>query len=121
MHTGMEQNIQAKLEAERSRTQIAGKRDKVKLSHLTEKFGEYKAEKKYRKKEIWKEEEADEDGEGDDSIYLCRLFQLINVEIPYVSHKELPTRARIDYPKAWIGRKYQNLSKFMDGKRTARL
>jgi len=59
----MEQNLQAKLEAERSRTQIAGKRDKVKLSHLTEKFGEYKAEKKYHKKEIWKEEEVDEDGE----------------------------------------------------------
>ena len=63
--TGMEQNIQAKLEAERSRTNVAGKRDKIKLDRLTEKFGDYKAEKKYQKKEIWKEEEANEEDEGD--------------------------------------------------------
>ena len=61
----MEQNIQAKLEAERSSIKNAGKRDKVKLTRLTEKFGEYKAEKKYQKKEIWKEEEAGEENEGD--------------------------------------------------------
>ena len=61
----MEQNIQAKLEAERSRTNVAGKRDKIKLDRLTEKFGDYKAEKKYQKKEIWKEEEANEEDEGD--------------------------------------------------------
>ena len=65
VNTGMEQNIQAKLEAERSRTKVAGTRDKVKLTRLAEKFGEYKAEKKYKKKEIWKEEEADEEDEGD--------------------------------------------------------
>ena len=65
MSTGMEQNIQAKLEAERSRTNVAGKRDKIKLDRLTEKFGDYKAEKKYQKKEIWKEEEANEEDEGD--------------------------------------------------------
>ena len=63
--TGMEQNIQAKLEAERSRTNVAGKRDKIKLDRLTEKFGDYKAENKYQKKEIWKEEEANEEDEGD--------------------------------------------------------
>ena len=61
----MEQNIQAKLEAERSRTNVAGKRDKIKLDRLTEKFGDYKAENKYQKKEIWKEEEANEEDEGD--------------------------------------------------------
>ena len=71
VNTGVEQNIQAKLEAEKSRTKTTGKRDRVKLSHLTEKFGEYKAEKKYHKKEIWKEDNADEEAEGD--IVLLKL------------------------------------------------
>ena len=64
--TGMEQNIQAKLEAERSRAKVEGKRDKVTLARLTEKFGAYKAEKKHQKKEVWRvEEEGDEDYEAD--------------------------------------------------------